>query len=73
MWNPMLVPPGAASPWLLEALTLKDLSAENVLPEGLGQKVPEALGTSAARQEENQEMMWLSRKEEKGDCPNRVK
>lgn len=55
MWNPMLVPPGAASPWLLEALTLKDLSAENVLPEGLGQKVPEALGNGVTRQEETPE------------------
>ena len=37
--------------------TLKDLSAKNILPEGLGQKVPEALRNSAARQEENQKMI----------------
>lgn len=46
----------SSQPLATASPTLKDLSAKNVLPEGLGQKVPEALRNSAARQE-NQKMM----------------
>lgn len=47
----------SSQPLATTSPTVKDLSAKNVLPEGLGQKVPEAPRNSAARQEENQKMM----------------
>lgn len=56
----------SSQPLATRSPALKDLSAKNVLPEGLGQKVPEALRNNAENQEEKQNMMSLSRKEEKG-------
>lgn len=69
--------PSVSTAWSSEPLTsgnptLKGLSAKNILPEGLGQNVPEVLRDSAARQEESQKVMWLSRKEQEGEYPKCV-
>lgn len=53
---------------------LKDLSAKNVLPEGVGTEGrPEVIRDNAAGQEESQKVMWLSKKEQEGgECPSCV-
>lgn len=51
---------------------LKDLSAKNVLPEGVGTEGPEVIRDNAAGQE-SQKVMWLSKKEQEGgECPSCV-
>lgn len=53
--------------------TLKDLSAKNVLPEDVGTEGPEVIRDSAARQEESQKVMRVSKKEQEGgECPSCV-